>query len=400
MKSWYQHQQLCLLQSSSQFRSKSREKVDPMPLLESVGAGFGAGLYLGQTSGPTIGALASLCAGSAVLLMGGGATTVSGVATSPGIQRFDVDKDGIVTTADRATALRPWVQSQQDTEKVWKDVTKTPFQQRQFNNSGSNSNSCNPSRRSYHHPALSLEPTKRPKADAVIAAMMAQSKFAAKVLSMGPMVITPRFVDRAIDKYVAFLQLAKDSPNECIVPTLDIDLIWHAHMLSPQDYETDVRCITGRLLSHDDQLGDGTLDQAFRRTKKKWHESYGVDYVPGGNSKKKGQITAEQQHAQCGVVPIFIPGGNGSSGGGSSGTCSEAQATVTPAVASSVDESSAWECSWETSESRWEADLLAQSDSNVMFDGGSSGDVGGFDGAGSASSCGGGGCGGGCGGGG
>ena len=35
-----------------------------------------------------------------------------------------------------------------------------------------------------------------------------------------------------------------------MVPTLDIDLIWHAHMLSADDYVEDCERILGRVLSY------------------------------------------------------------------------------------------------------------------------------------------------------
>jgi hypothetical protein len=39
-----------------------------------------------------------------------------------------------------------------------------------------------------------------------------------------------------------------------LVPTLDVDLIWHTHMLSPLDYRDDCQAILGRVLSHDAQM--------------------------------------------------------------------------------------------------------------------------------------------------
>ena len=70
-----------------------------------------------------------------------------------------------------------------------------------------------------------------------------QRKFNKRILALGPAVVNDDFIERAVDRYCEFLALARDNPQELVVPTLDIDLIWHAHMLSPQDYH-DVRCVS------------------------------------------------------------------------------------------------------------------------------------------------------------
>ena len=69
-----------------------------------------------------------------------------------------------------------------------------------------------------------------------------QRKFNKRILALGPAVVNDDFIERAVDRYCEFLALARDNPRELVVPTLDIDLIWHAHMLSPQDYH-DVRVV-------------------------------------------------------------------------------------------------------------------------------------------------------------
>ena len=43
-------------------------------------------------------------------------------------------------------------------------------------------------------------------------------------------------------------QLAKAHPGQTLVPTLDVDLIWHVHMLSPLDYREDCHALLGREL--------------------------------------------------------------------------------------------------------------------------------------------------------
>ena len=119
---------------------------------------------------------------------------------------------------------------------------------------------------------------------------------------------TPHFADdqflkAGIERYHKFILLRKlqldDQQNDStkhpsmIVPTYDIDLMWHTHMLSGLTfYHNDCRMLLGgSTLNHDDGVGEdrsqgGTLDVAFKKTKAIWKHSYGEDYsIPGGMYK-------------------------------------------------------------------------------------------------------------------
>jgi hypothetical protein len=98
----------------------------------------------------------------------------------------------------------------------------------------------------------------------------------------------PHFLDQGVDNYHRFLQLRKYAPSQTIVPTYQIDLMWHTHILaSMQAYQEDCLAIIGTSLHHDDSLNDrtegGALDTAFYATKVLWKEQYHQDYhVCGG----------------------------------------------------------------------------------------------------------------------
>ena len=74
------------------------------------------------------------------------------------------------------------------------------------------------------------------KAAKLADAVASQASFVGRVLALGPRIITDAWIDRAITRYGQFLELARKDPGATLVPTLDIDLIWHVHMLSPRDY--------------------------------------------------------------------------------------------------------------------------------------------------------------------
>jgi hypothetical protein len=73
--------------------------------------------------------------------------------------------------------------------------------------------------------------------------------------------------------------LAKENPRTLLVPTLDVDLIWHAHMLSPEDYKDDCNAVLGRLLAHDDAVSENKLEASFYTTHRLWQQRFGTEYV-------------------------------------------------------------------------------------------------------------------------
>jgi len=99
-----------------------------------------------------------------------------------------------------------------------------------------------------------------------------------------------KFLQQGLVNYFKFLLLKPKAKRTIIVPTYQIDLFWHTHMLSSISlYNADcTRICNGMTLNHDDSLNDrsegGILDRSFRATVELWKEMYnGEDYsVPGG----------------------------------------------------------------------------------------------------------------------
>ncbi|XP_060588854.1 uncharacterized protein LOC132744229 [Ruditapes philippinarum] len=56
---------------------------------------------------------------------------------------------------------------------------------------------------------------------------------------------------RAVYRYEKFwLPLAADHTDECLVAPLDIEWVWHCHMLNPEAYERDCQTIVGITINH------------------------------------------------------------------------------------------------------------------------------------------------------
>jgi hypothetical protein len=91
-----------------------------------------------------------------------------------------------------------------------------------------------------------------------------------------------------VQNYHKFLKLSSTEEMSLpLVPTYQIDLMWHTHMLwSLRVYHFDCVSIRGEKFHHDDSLNDrtpgATLDLAFEATKKLWEETYNQDYIVDG----------------------------------------------------------------------------------------------------------------------
>jgi hypothetical protein len=90
--------------------------------------------------------------------------------------------------------------------------------------------------------------------------------------------------------YAKFLHLKPKAANRnfILVPTIQIDLMWHTHILTSMEcYNKDCMRILNSMFLHDDSYTDrtegGALDVAYVATETLWKSTYGTDYVvPGG----------------------------------------------------------------------------------------------------------------------
>src|SRR5947208_1503194 len=83
---------------------------------------------------------------------------------------------------------------------------------------------------------------------------------------------------RFLKRYERFVELIAAHPDQAVVPTLDIDLAWHTHQLSPQAYFQFSVKKTGAFTDHNDRVDEDKLGSAFEWTSKAYHERYGEVY--------------------------------------------------------------------------------------------------------------------------
>ncbi|CAG8479664.1 9089_t:CDS:2 [Ambispora leptoticha] len=69
-----------------------------------------------------------------------------------------------------------------------------------------------------------------------------------------------------------------DYMGSLFVPTLDIDLAWHTHILHPLLYRNFTIKHMGRVINHDDTLAEKTLTDGFTKTSQAWYKKYRESY--------------------------------------------------------------------------------------------------------------------------
>ncbi|KDQ63940.1 hypothetical protein JAAARDRAFT_144381 [Jaapia argillacea MUCL 33604] len=129
----------------------------------------------------------------------------------------------------------------------------------------------------------------RPFSLDLVGAVVRQGSFIAKMNELG-WLETAKFdlqedgetMPYAVARYHAFLDLMATSPTEYFVPTLDIDLAWHTHMLTPWQYASDCMEFVGRHVDHEDKVDNIQLSSAFDETCRAWKARYNVPYMHCG----------------------------------------------------------------------------------------------------------------------
>ena len=129
----------------------------------------------------------------------------------------------------------------------------------------------------------------------LIASAACQASFLWQV--SGPRFSDDDFLKEGINEYYKFLLLKDDGKLLPLVPTYQIDLMWHTHILiNCRQYIEDCTCIRGGPLHHDDSLNDRTpgakLDQAFVATSNLWKKTYGTEYYAVGGMYRGEPPTA------------------------------------------------------------------------------------------------------------
>jgi len=148
----------------------------------------------------------------------------------------------------------------------------------------------------------STRPCQRSSSYDLVAAVRRQSKFFYHVSL--PHYHDDRFLRQALARYRKFLRLKLRHRDAVLVPSYDIDLVWHTHQLHPLLYKHDTVALLGRMFNHDDSLDDrspGSAQQdAYTRTRQLWMEAYEEHFALTGamyrGEQPHGRLADYQSH--------------------------------------------------------------------------------------------------------
>ncbi|RCK64260.1 hypothetical protein Cantr_10429 [Candida viswanathii] len=116
----------------------------------------------------------------------------------------------------------------------------------------------------------------------LVACVLRQEKFAEKVNSFDWLrsLVLEEALEESLVRYGRyFTLLTSKSLKRSLVPTLDIDLMWHTHQLMLYGYIRDCKyspCQT--VIDHNDDVGKSCLDDGFAHTARLYKDKYKEDY--------------------------------------------------------------------------------------------------------------------------
>lgn len=101
-----------------------------------------------------------------------------------------------------------------------------------------------------------------------------QMQFIDKVLSIDWTSDSAIF-DKNIEKYKYFMSLK--ATDNYMIPTFEIDLIWHSHM-NKKSYKDDCVKLLGKVISHDDTISESVLMPRYIKSCVKWSTTHKEKY--------------------------------------------------------------------------------------------------------------------------
>ena len=96
-----------------------------------------------------------------------------------------------------------------------------------------------------------------------------------KLVDQTPGLKTASCLTRSVYRYEEYwLPLAAEHPDECLSAPVDIEWVWHCHMLSPRAYEKDCKAVVDAVVNHRLKKLD-EYNKAMDRSKQLWDLRYG-----------------------------------------------------------------------------------------------------------------------------
>ncbi|KAK7630790.1 hypothetical protein IWX48DRAFT_164987 [Phyllosticta citricarpa] len=83
----------------------------------------------------------------------------------------------------------------------------------------------------------------------------------------------------ATERYDKLVKLLKWHPKTMLVPTLDVDLVWHTHQCAGTQYQADMEQWTGKFIDHNDKVGPPVLKGGESKTREFFRLHFDCEYM-------------------------------------------------------------------------------------------------------------------------
>ncbi|XEV03039.1 hypothetical protein FSHL1_008326 [Fusarium sambucinum] len=109
-------------------------------------------------------------------------------------------------------------------------------------------------------------------------------------------------IRRSISRYLNFCKLIKMSKNT-VVPTLDIDLVWHTHQCTAKYSGQAMKVLAGKFVNHDDTIEKPQLGDGFAETRSLYRVHFGQEYRACGCWDCQALLTELERVLERGEEP-------------------------------------------------------------------------------------------------
>ncbi|CAO3652200.1 unnamed protein product [Cunninghamella echinulata] len=131
----------------------------------------------------------------------------------------------------------------------------------------------------------------------LLQAVERQYKVSTKMLNVKWLL--PDSIVRGMRNYIHFLTLMKENNQLIAVPTLEIDVAWHTHMMHPKEYRQFTLKYIKRVINHDDTIPQVQLDKYSMDTRNAWNNAH------SNNSSENSSIHSDETNTSTKKVNKF-----------------------------------------------------------------------------------------------
>ena len=125
----------------------------------------------------------------------------------------------------------------------------------------------------------------------------------------------PTAIEQMIMRYYRFMQLKVAYPQEYLVPTLDIEIVWQTHLLRPEMYRGDCLRLFHRIIDHSLLLDKSPEEEDFKtqdfiKTGRLYEERFGEQYCPLAMNEEEDEEDAgwsTYRHSLLNYIKCPIP---------------------------------------------------------------------------------------------